>query len=105
MIAGKQIKAARLFLDWSQRDLAEKSDVPLTSIQRLEDGTGSENADRVRNTFEECGIEFLAEDTGGAGGRLKRAATGGGADPQYPARRSVGPEDEDRAGPEAPNDD
>ncbi len=36
MISPKQIKAARLFLDWEQRDLATHSGLSLPTIQRME---------------------------------------------------------------------
>jgi len=68
----------------------------------------------IRTALETAGVEFIPENGGGAGVRLRKAsATGSGgahdardpAEPSpAPARRSVGPEDEDRADPEAPED-
>ena len=40
MLNSEQIRAARALLGWSARQLAEKSGVQLTTVQRLERGNG-----------------------------------------------------------------
>ena len=69
MITPGQSRAARAFLNWSQRELAAKCDVGLTAIVGFEAGTSSPRraslAALVR-TFEEAGIEFIPA-AGGAG--------------------------------------
>jgi transcriptional regulator with XRE-family HTH domain len=78
MISAKQIKAARLFLDWEQRDLAEKSGLSLPTIQRMEkfgvERSSAGNAEKIRRTLEDGGIEFIPENGGGAGVRLRKGA-------------------------------
>lgn len=78
MISAIQIKAARLFVGWEQKDLAEHSGLSLPTIQRMEKlGVGrstADNADRVRKALEGAGIIFLeaGEATnGGPGVRMK----------------------------------
>jgi predicted transcriptional regulator len=75
MISAKQIKAARVFLDMDQRALAEQSALSLPTIQRMEKlGVGrssSDNALKVQRALESAGIEFIAENGGGPGVRLK----------------------------------
>lgn len=77
MVSVKQIKAARLFLDWSQRDLARESRLSLPTIQRMEKfGVGRSSVDNVQKlieTFEAAGIEFIDENGGGPGVRLRNS--------------------------------
>lgn len=75
MITSKQVKAARLFLDWEQRDLAKRADVSLPTIQRMEklgmERSQAGNVDRVQRALEDGGIEFIPENGGGAGVRFR----------------------------------
>ena len=75
MISAKQIKAARLFLDWEQRDLAQKSALSLPTIKRMEKlGLGrssAANAEKIRLTLEAGGVTFIPENGGGAGVRMR----------------------------------
>ena len=73
----EQIKAARALLRWSQVDLAGKSGISIPTIKRLESVSGeiggrSETATAIRAALEAAGIEFIAENGGGAGVRLKK---------------------------------
>ena len=66
MISGSQIRAARGFLRWSIRDLAEKSGVSWPTIQRLEQEDGVPNTKAqtlldVKRALEFAGIEFTGE--------------------------------------------
>lgn len=76
MISPKQVKAARLFLDWEQRDLAEASGLSLPTIQRMEklgmERSQAGNVQRVQQAMEKAGIEFIPENGGGAGVRLRK---------------------------------
>ena len=78
MISPKQIKAARLFLDWEQKDLAAASGLSLPTIQRMEklgiERSSVANAEKLQRALEAAGIEFIAENGGGAGLRLKARA-------------------------------
>jgi transcriptional regulator with XRE-family HTH domain len=76
MITSNQIRAARGFLDWSRKDLAEKSGVSFASMMRLEsfDGVPSSNVktlEAIKKAFEEAGIEFIGTPESGAGVRWK----------------------------------
>ena len=74
-----QIKAARALLEWSQERLAEKSGVSLPTVKRLESKSGElggrdETGDKLRSALEAAGVEFIAENGGGAGVRLRKPA-------------------------------
>ena len=75
MISAKQIKAARLFLDWEQRDLAQRSGLSLPTIQRMEklglERSSAANAEKIRLTLEAGGVTFIPENGGGAGVRMR----------------------------------
>jgi transcriptional regulator with XRE-family HTH domain len=79
MISAKQIKAARLFLDWEQRDLAEQSSLSVPTIQRMEklgiERSSVANAQKVQQALEAGGVEFIPENGGGAGVRLRKPTT------------------------------
>ncbi len=72
MITSAQIRAARGLLDWSRRELAEKSGVGFSSLLRLEsfDGIPSSNVktlEALKKAFEEAGVEFIGSPENGAG--------------------------------------
>ncbi len=76
MITSAQIRAARGMLDWSRKDLAEKSSVSFASMMRLEsfDGVPSSNVktlDAIKKAFENADIEFIGTPENGAGVRWK----------------------------------
>jgi hypothetical protein len=64
-------------LRWEQSDLAEASKVSLPTIKRLETKPGNLGAytstiAAIRGSFEAAGIEFISENGGGPGVRLKQ---------------------------------
>ena len=64
MITGAQLRAARALLKWSAKEVAEKSGVALTTVQRLEqtDGPASGRAQthfELQRAFEAAGVEFI----------------------------------------------
>ena len=76
MITGGQVRAARGLLGWSQAVLAEKSRVGLSTIRRMEADLGpvrvhSDNVWKVQRAFEGAGIQFIDENGGGVGVRLR----------------------------------
>jgi predicted transcriptional regulator len=76
----RQVKAARSLLAWSQEDLAAAADVSIPTIKRLEAVDGplggrNETTDKIRNALQSAGIEFIDENGGGPGVRLKRRTT------------------------------
>lgn len=65
MVSARQIRAARGLLDWSQEQLAEKSNVTRKSIRNAELGVAaprSDTANAIKRAFENYGIEFLPND-------------------------------------------
>src|SRR5690242_4966084 len=73
----RQIKAARALLAWSQDELAAASGVSVPTVKRLEAADGalggrSETGEKIRHALERAGIEFIEENGGGAGVRLKK---------------------------------
>ena len=63
-ITSAQIRAARGFLDWSVRELSQRSGVSESAISRAEQRDGvpamqARNLKAVRTAFEIYGIEFL----------------------------------------------
>jgi transcriptional regulator with XRE-family HTH domain len=97
---------ARAALGWGVRDLAASAKVSPDTIARLERGENlyPRTVEAIRAALEAAGVEFIAENGGGPGVRLRKPGSAARAeDPEHPTLRSVGPEDEDRAGPEAPD--
>lgn len=74
MISAAQCRAARGLLDWSQQELATRAGVGVVTVRQLE---GDQQQPRratlsvVRAAFEEAGVEFIDENGGGEGVRLR----------------------------------
>jgi transcriptional regulator with XRE-family HTH domain len=72
-----QCKMARVALGLGVRELAELAQVAAATISRLE--AGEELKPRtiaaIRSALESAGVEFIAENGGGAGVRLRIRAT------------------------------
>jgi transcriptional regulator with XRE-family HTH domain len=68
------VRGARGFLGWSARQLAEAANLGLSTVQRLEAGglVTPANMDAMRRALEEGGVEFIAENGGGAGVRMRK---------------------------------
>jgi transcriptional regulator with XRE-family HTH domain len=68
MITGRQIRAARALLNWTQEMLAEKALVALTALKRVESerdlATHESTRDQVRRALEAAGILFMESDRG-----------------------------------------
>jgi predicted transcriptional regulator len=74
----RQLKAARALLGWSQQDLALSAKVSEPTVKRLEASEGpiggrAETIDKLLFALENAGIEFITENGGGPGVRLKIA--------------------------------
>jgi transcriptional regulator with XRE-family HTH domain len=73
----RQVKAARSLLAWSQEQLAAAANVSVPTIKRLEAQDGplggrNETGMKIRSAFEAAGIEFIDENGGGPGVRLRK---------------------------------
>ncbi|WP_350356088.1 helix-turn-helix transcriptional regulator [Acidisoma cladoniae] len=66
---------ARAALQMGVRDLADAAGVSPTTVTRLERGDAlyERTVESIRAALEAAGIEFVAENGGGAGVRLRRA--------------------------------
>ena len=77
MVSTRQIKAARALLAWSQADLAQRSGVSEPTVARLEAVDGElggreQTVAKIRIALENAGIEFIDENGGGPGVRLRK---------------------------------
>jgi transcriptional regulator with XRE-family HTH domain len=71
-------RAARGLADLTQRRLAEIASVGLSTIKAFESGTSApmvNNLKAIQAALEIAGIEFIPENGGGAGVRLRKAAS------------------------------
>ena len=78
MIAA-QCKMARAALDLGVRELADLAKVSPDTVARLERGEPlrERTSDAIRAALESAGVEFIAENGGGPGVRLRKGAPGG----------------------------
>ena len=77
VLSSEVIRAARALLRWEQRDLEAASSVSLPTIKRLESRPGVMAAHRstvvaLKKALEAAGIEFIDENGGGPGVRLRK---------------------------------
>jgi len=73
-----QIRAARSLIRWRAEDLAQESSVGVATIRRAELAEGptaltAANDQAIRRTLEAAGIEFIDENGGGPGVRLRKS--------------------------------
>ena len=76
-LSSSQIRAARALVNWSAQDLARYSSVSLRTIRRAELGDRqtsmtAPNDLAIRRAFELAGVEFIDENGGGPGVRLRK---------------------------------
>ncbi|WP_082496559.1 hypothetical protein [Aminobacter sp. DSM 101952] len=76
-LTSEQVRAGRALLQWDQKLLAEKSNVSIATIKRLEPLPGRLKANRLtivalQAALEAGGIEFIPENGGGVGVRLRQ---------------------------------
>jgi transcriptional regulator with XRE-family HTH domain len=75
MITGDQLRMARAALKLGVREVAELAEVAPMTISRIENGQSSgqgETLAKIRRALERAGVEFIAENGGGAGVRLRK---------------------------------
>ncbi|MHA6686892.1 helix-turn-helix domain-containing protein [Mesorhizobium sp. A556] len=75
MITKEQSRAARGLIDWSQSYLAQKANLGESTIRDFEKGRrvpSINNLAAIRTALEAAGVEFIAENGGGAGVRLAK---------------------------------
>jgi hypothetical protein len=77
VLSSAQIRAARALLRWSAADLARESALGANTIRRAEVAEGktpltAANELAVRRALEAAGVEFIEENGGGPGVRLRK---------------------------------
>ncbi len=76
MLTSDQIRAARALVKWSAQELADNVGLGISTVQRMEGADGvpsssAKNLAAVQTALEKAGVEFIAENGGGAGVRLR----------------------------------
>jgi transcriptional regulator with XRE-family HTH domain len=73
VLGAEQARAARAILRWKVAEAAVKAGVSPNTIVRMESGAGMNSATvkAIQAAYEVAGIEFIPENGGGAGARLK----------------------------------
>jgi len=78
-ITAEQLRAARALLRWSAQELADGAGIGVATVRRSEAESGpvsatQANQNAMRVALEKAGIEFIPENGGGAGVRLRERA-------------------------------
>jgi transcriptional regulator with XRE-family HTH domain len=74
----RQLKAARTLIGWSQEELAKAAGISLPTIKRLEAADGflggrETTIQKIENALQKAGVEFIDENGGGPGVRLRNS--------------------------------
>ena len=75
MITPAQCRAARGLLEWSQSELAHRAHVGIVTVHQLEAGISrprNATLEVIRRAFESADVEFIDENGGGPGVRLRK---------------------------------
>jgi transcriptional regulator with XRE-family HTH domain len=76
MITPAQCRAGRGLISWSQEDLAREARVGIVTVHQFEAGLSQPRRatlDVIRRAFESAGVEFIDENGGGPGLRLRKS--------------------------------
>ena len=75
MFTPAQCRAARGLIGWSQQELARQAQVGIVTVHQLEAGLSQPRRatlEVIQRAFESAGIEFIDENGGGPGVRLRK---------------------------------
>ena len=76
VISVEQVRAARALLGWSQTQLAKQAGLSLPTVKRVETERGPKVSEDARYALQRAlelgGVEFIDENGGGPGVRLRR---------------------------------
>jgi transcriptional regulator with XRE-family HTH domain len=69
-----QLKMARTAVGWGVRELAKKAGVTANTVTRIENGADAKQStiDKLQQALEGAGVEFIDENGGGPGVRLRK---------------------------------
>jgi transcriptional regulator with XRE-family HTH domain len=69
-----QLKMARAAVGWGVRELAKKAGVTANTVTRIENGADAMQStmNRLQQALEGAGVEFIDENGGGPGVRLRK---------------------------------
>lgn len=76
-MTGTQIRAARVLLEMEQAELAERASVSINTVRNMEAKGGQivrvrlDTLIKVQKALEDAGVQFIAQNGGGVGVRLK----------------------------------
>ncbi|MBR1251461.1 helix-turn-helix domain-containing protein [Bradyrhizobium sp. AUGA SZCCT0169] len=77
MFSPSQLRAARALVGWSQSEIAKAAGLSVPTIKRAEADRGikvsEEAAAAIASVLKKVGVEFIEENGGGAGVRLRKA--------------------------------
>jgi transcriptional regulator with XRE-family HTH domain len=67
---------ARAAIGWGVRELAEKAGITANTVTRIENGADAKQStiEALQRALSEAGVEFIPENGGGVGVRLRKAA-------------------------------
>ena len=74
-VTSAQVRMARAALNWTVRDLAEATGLHRNTFTNIEVGRYAGNQDSIsviERVFARAGVDFIAENGGGPGVRLRR---------------------------------
>jgi DNA-binding transcriptional regulator YiaG len=76
-LSGRQIAAARTLLGLGQTELAAAARISVPTLRRMESSDGeatgyANNVEAVRRALESAGVQFIPENGGGLGVRLRK---------------------------------
>jgi transcriptional regulator with XRE-family HTH domain len=81
LISPAQMRAARGLLGWSQTKLGIEAGMSLPTVKRYETAAGAKVSDdavkRLQRALEKAGVEFIDENGGGPGVRLRKVGRKG----------------------------
>jgi transcriptional regulator with XRE-family HTH domain len=75
MVTPAQCRAARGLLGWSQQELAQRAKVGIVTVHQLETGISQPRRatlEVIRRALESAGVDFIDENGGGPGVRLRK---------------------------------
>ncbi|MFL5125557.1 MAG: helix-turn-helix domain-containing protein [Microvirga sp.] len=75
-VTSAQIRAARALVNWTVRELADRSGVHRNTVTNFESGKTAgdrHKLEAMRKALQAAGVEFIDENGGGPGVRLRKS--------------------------------